>query len=271
MNSISSQGSNFEFTFEDKGLIRVINIDGDPWFVGTDICKVLGIRNPSAAYSRLDPDERSTRKLETAGGTQNTTIISESGLYGLVMSSRKHEVQPFKRWVRKEVLPEIRKTGSYSVTSEAQLSARVENMNLEWIKALYPVMALLSPEKDAQALRIIKTHIINRIVSEEGIGPQTPQISNDRKYTEPRLLGAVDIALLLGFRVPKEYESSLGKHVKQECSHLLCGQDGRFSAASDKFIHVNMYPEDSQEVRDAVEEYCTKKAFRRNGSLVSGS
>lgn len=105
----------FQFTDND---IRVVTIKGEPWFVAKDVCQVLGISKYRDALTRLDKDERGSVKLDTPGGKQGMATISESGLYALVLSSRKPEARPFQRWVTKEVLPSIRKTGSYSLNRD---------------------------------------------------------------------------------------------------------------------------------------------------------
>jgi len=102
----------------DNFPIRLTDRDGQVWFVANDVCAVLEHSNAKVAISRLDDDEKSTVVLETNGGKQETSIISESGLYALVMTSRKPEAKRFKKWVTAEVLPSIRKTGAYSVNEQ---------------------------------------------------------------------------------------------------------------------------------------------------------
>ncbi|MGY4696306.1 BRO-N domain-containing protein [Xylella fastidiosa subsp. sandyi] len=95
--------------------VRVVMRDGNPWFVATDVCTALGYRNPSKAIAdHLDDDEKSNQSLGLAG--KPFLIISESGLYALILRSRKPEARKFAKWVTSEVLPSIRKTGSYSTT-----------------------------------------------------------------------------------------------------------------------------------------------------------
>lgn len=103
------------FTNEDFGDIRVVMREGEPWFIAADVCRALDISNVSDAVARLDEDEKGIVLTDTPGGKQNTSIISEAGLYTLVLSSRKPEAKIFKRWVTHEVIPSIRKTGSYLV------------------------------------------------------------------------------------------------------------------------------------------------------------
>ena len=101
--------------FEDPrfGQQRSIMIDGEPWFVATDVCRALEIGDPHKAVSRLDEDEKGRNSIPTLGGIQELITVSESGLYSLVLGSRKPEAKAFKRWITHEVIPSIRKHGAY--------------------------------------------------------------------------------------------------------------------------------------------------------------
>lgn len=98
------------FNFNNSSLRTLTDEAGNPWFVAKDICAILGISNPSDALKRLDDDERSKFNLGRQG---ETNIVNEAGLYSLVLASRKPQSREFKRWVTHEVLPSIRKHGSY--------------------------------------------------------------------------------------------------------------------------------------------------------------
>lgn len=108
------------FVFNSNN-VRVLTIDGEPWFVAKDLCNVLSINNPSQALSRLDDDEKCTLSYDSIlilnddPDVARLSAVSESGMYALVLSSRKPEAKPFRKWVTSEVLPTIRKTGSYSL------------------------------------------------------------------------------------------------------------------------------------------------------------
>ncbi len=93
--------------------VRVLERDGIPWFVLVDVCVVLEIANPRDAASRLDDDEKGVGIADTLGGRQEVTIINESGLWSLVLTSRKPAARRFRKWVTSEVIPAIRRTGSY--------------------------------------------------------------------------------------------------------------------------------------------------------------
>jgi len=111
-NSPASSAPALTFTFSTQAL-RCIMRDGDPWFVAADVCNALDVKDTSMACSRLDDDERGTSIVGTPSGQQEMTIINESGLYSLILTSRKPEAKKFKKWVTSEVLPSIRKTGHY--------------------------------------------------------------------------------------------------------------------------------------------------------------
>ena len=91
--------------------VRVAILDGEPWWFAADVCAVLDLGNPRQAVVRLDEDEKST--VSSNDGGPNRNVVSEAGLYALVLGSRKPEAKAFKRWITHEVLPSIRKTGSY--------------------------------------------------------------------------------------------------------------------------------------------------------------
>lgn len=97
------------------GIIRTILVEDAPWFIAADVCRALDIMNPTDALTRLDDDEHTLVSTEGIPGARNpqANIVSEAGLYALVLGSRKPEARAFKRWVTHEVLPAIRKTGAY--------------------------------------------------------------------------------------------------------------------------------------------------------------
>jgi len=100
--------------------VRVVARGGEPWFVLGDVCRVLGLGNPSMAARRLRDCEKGVIPIDTPGGAQETAIISEQGLYRLVLRSDKPQAVEFQDWVVGEVLPSIRKTGSYHHAPQTQ-------------------------------------------------------------------------------------------------------------------------------------------------------
>lgn len=107
------------FTFEDQQ-IRVLTIEGEPWFVGKDVAEVLGYSNSRKAIAdHVDSEDKGVTKCDTLGGTQKLTVINESGLYSLILGSKLPTAKKFKHWVASEVLPTIRKHGAYMTDAKA--------------------------------------------------------------------------------------------------------------------------------------------------------
>ncbi|HBG2772365.1 Bro-N domain-containing protein [Clostridioides difficile] len=103
------------FKNSDFGEIRVIDLNGEPWFVGKDVAETLGYKDTSDALKRhVDDEDKGVGEIPTPGGNQNMKIINESGLYSLILSSKLLTAKKFKHWVTRDVLPSIRKTGTYS-------------------------------------------------------------------------------------------------------------------------------------------------------------
>ena len=107
--------NNMQIFNYNSNQVRTVQINGDPWFVLKDVCKILGITDHKVTARRLDEDEVCQIPLiDSIGRKQPTTVVNESGLYNTVIRSDKDEAKPFRRWVTKEVLPSIRKNGIYA-------------------------------------------------------------------------------------------------------------------------------------------------------------
>ncbi len=118
----------------------MVIVDNEPWFVAADVCRALELGNPSQSISRLDDDEKVTLTTNEGhsgklGGPQKMNIVSEAGLYSLILKSRKPEAKRFKRWITHEVIPTIRKTGGY-VNDESTFIATYLPFADEGTKAL---------------------------------------------------------------------------------------------------------------------------------------
>lgn len=99
--------------------VRTVLVENEPWWVLADVCRVLGLKEPHRVAAKLDGDEKMTRPLVTGhsgkrGGAQSNILVSESGLYFVILRSDKPEAKGFNRWVTHEVLPSIRQTGAYA-------------------------------------------------------------------------------------------------------------------------------------------------------------
>lgn len=119
------------FENAEFGKVRTIVVKDEPWFVASDVCESLGLSNPTVSVNRLDEDERSKFNLGRQG---EVNMVNEYGLYNLILGSRKDEAKRFKRWITHEVVPAIRKTGSYNAIpkersefKEQELKARMLN------------------------------------------------------------------------------------------------------------------------------------------------
>lgn len=107
------------FNNNEFGQIRTVFMDGEPWMVGKDVARALGYKEPTkAAREKVDAEDRGVSKIDTPSGIQEMTIINESGLYSLVLSSKLPGARKFRRWVTSEVLPSIRKTGGYNLPKD---------------------------------------------------------------------------------------------------------------------------------------------------------
>jgi prophage antirepressor-like protein len=113
------------FDFEGRQVRIVTDAQGEPWFVAADVLSTISLDRK--ALERLDDDEKGVNSIHTPGGVQEMTTVNEPGLYALVLGSRKAEAKRFKRWVTHEVLPAIRKTGSYAVPAVAALPAPTQD------------------------------------------------------------------------------------------------------------------------------------------------
>ena len=107
--------------------VRTVQVNGEPWFVLADVCKVLELSSPHKVAERLDGDEKGRNQIPTLGGVQEMAVVNESGLYTVILRSDKPQANPLRKWVTSEVLPSIRKHGSYSVQSQfADLSPQLQ-------------------------------------------------------------------------------------------------------------------------------------------------
>lgn len=148
------------FLYEDKQ-VRTITIDGEPWFVARDVCDVLGISwTGSQTLVRISDAHKGVRSFPTPGGNQELWCIDESGLYKLIMRSNKEEAERFQDWVTEEVIPSIRKTGSYSIQprTQAELSLQLAQCLVDQERK---IMALEEGQsKQAETIRNIKEAIL---------------------------------------------------------------------------------------------------------------
>ena len=181
------------FENPEFGAIRTVELDGEPWLVGKDVAEALGYTNPrKALIDHVDDEDKGVTKCYTPGGDQDMTIINESGLYSLVLSSKLPTARKFRRWVTSEVLPSIRRTGGYNLpkdypsalraladTEEKRLALLAENEAQRQVIADFEpvrqyVDTILHSKGSLATSQIaadygISARALNRILHEEGI------------------------------------------------------------------------------------------------------
>lgn len=161
------------FNNPEFGSVRVVEIDGEAWFVAADVCRVLEIQNTTQALERLDDDERSIFNIGRQG---NANIINESGLYALVSTSRKPEAKKFRKWVTNEVLPTIRKTGMYinprgEITGDMVIALGLRMKELETKNALLTTqVAELQPKASYYDLILNCTDLVSTSIIAKDYG-----------------------------------------------------------------------------------------------------
>lgn len=174
------------FSNSEFGNIRTVTIDGEPWFVGKDIAEALGYSNSrKALIDHVDNEDKGVTNRYTLGGTQNLTIINESGLYSLIFGSKLDSAKKFKRWVTSEVLPAIRKSGHYEAPGYAPKATSIgEVVNL--IKITKQTMK----EQDASPIDIAKA--VKEICEQFGVN--LPQC-----FIKPKETTMTDVMQMIDF------------------------------------------------------------------------
>ena len=177
---------NFQY---GKRPVRTLIRNSEPWFVAKDVCEILELTNPTKALLGLDSDEKGLTTIQSLGGPQEMNIVNEPGLYTLIFKSRKAEAKTFKRWVTHEVLPAIRKTGSYAApTTPATDPVIVElskRLTLAEIVTLFEVrMASEGGNRSGERIEILAqgpqtTRRRHSKVDRNGIGKEVQQMIRD--------------------------------------------------------------------------------------------
>lgn len=155
------------FNFEELP-VRTLTVDEEPHFIGSDVAKILGYTNPQKAIrDHVDFEDKLTEQIVLSGQRRNTIIINESGLYSLIFSSKLESAKRFKRWVTSEVLPQIRRTGTYSANPTIQELAN----NPELVKMLVEQIARLndSTTNQSEDLAYLKQAVTGEYVTPQDI------------------------------------------------------------------------------------------------------
>jgi anti-repressor protein len=178
----------FEF---DGSRVRVVEKDGQPWWVAKDVCDVLGHSNSRKAIELLDDDEKGVSKVYTLGGMQDMTVISESGLYTLITRSNKPEARRFRKWVTSDVIPSIRKFGGYLTNRKIEevLTDPDTIIQLAWnIKAEKEKCRALEAKIDADRPKVIFAESVEASSSSILVGDLAKLIRQNGVEIGPRRL-----------------------------------------------------------------------------------
>ena len=179
------------FKNDEFGQVRTTTINGEPWFVGKDVADILGYSNPRDALAKhVDDDDRNTVAIRDGKGNPNQTIINESGLYALIIGSKLPAAKKFKRWVTSEVLPSIRKTGSYTVDPlqkqrlEVDLNNSRANVAALWLE----IGNLATPEYK----QVCSSYASSVLAGGKEVIP-LPECKIDRYYSAAEIADALGI------------------------------------------------------------------------------
>ena len=173
------------FENPEFGSIRTTIIDNEPWFVGKDVATALGYKNSrQAVLTNVDEEDKGVHSVDTLKGTQNMTIINESGLYCLILSSKLPNAKKFKRWVTSEVLPTLRKTGTYIMPQQniqrdlitddylkaAQIVSRCKNERLHYVLNFLEQAGFDIPEVKSKLIRsVVNSSVVGFLQSHDDV------------------------------------------------------------------------------------------------------
>lgn len=177
------------FLFEGEGLVRIVDQEGQPWFVALDICRSIGIRDVSDAVEKLDEDEKGRALIPTLGGEQEALVISEGGLYTLILRSRDATKQGtvahrFRKWITGEVLPTIRQTGRYEHRSYHPDLPEAEAQTPDTLK-LSKVRLVLAIYGERAAAQLYQKLGLEMVPAMAGVFAQADMFGDDVPGTGP--------------------------------------------------------------------------------------
>ena len=227
MNEIQS------FSNEQFGTVRAIRDEnGEPMFVAKDVCAVLELKNPRSTLALLDEDEKGVHIVDTPGGEQQMTIVSEPGFYKLVMRSRKPEAKAFQRWVTHEVLPALRREGGYMV---ARADETPEELMARALKAADATLARVRDENARLTRRnqVLepKAAFFDSVMESDGLisvrAAAKVLKSYDREMGERRLRQMLRDACYLEKRTRSATAATIGRGYMKERPFAITHSDGR--------------------------------------------
>lgn len=168
--TINPQATGLQVFYNEEANVNIRTevVNDEPWFVAKDICVALGLQDVSMTVKRLDDDEKLVQTLFVSGQNREVWTVNESGLYGLIFQSRKPEARAFRKWVTNDVLPSIRRTGSYSSTGlhpaehpeRAKLPLPKHRPFFEnWKEYVHPYLSSMEGLAVAKALDVSYSHV----------------------------------------------------------------------------------------------------------------
>ena len=160
------------FNNEEFGQVRTLVINGEPWFVGKDVAEILGYSNTRKALAdHVDEEDKEVTKCDTLGGVQDLTVINESGLYSLILSSKMPNAKKFKSWVTSEVLPSIRKHGIYATDNVIDNILNNPDFGIQLLTKLKEerTARVEAERRNAILMHVNKTYTVTEIAKELGL------------------------------------------------------------------------------------------------------
>lgn len=160
------------FNNEEFGQVRTLVINGEPWFVGKDVAEILGYSNTRKALAdHVDEEDKGVTKCDTLGGVQDLTVINESGLYSLILSSKMPNAKKFKSWVTSEVLPSIRKHGIYATDNVIDNILNNPDFGIQLLTKLKEerIARVEAERRNAILMHVNKTYTVTEIAKELGL------------------------------------------------------------------------------------------------------
>lgn len=220
------------FQFDETRELRVQTVDGEPWFAVADVCKVLGLTNASKAAQHVDPEDKTPITI----GYTPLLFVSEPGLYEIVIRSNMPTAKAFRKWVFKEVIPSIRKTGQYSTNSAAIESAKIQLRTIE--------LTMQHFQSDAHLMHLVKGCLANTL---SGGGEGVEELKD---LTEIMLEMGIDIGSIQNQR------AAIGKHVAKryrETRGVSPGKVSKYVAGAHRPVNAYL-PSDYEDIRGWVDE-----------------
>ena len=278
------------FHFQGKE-IQIKIVDNEPWFLAADIAKALTVKDPSRMIEHARVKEQNVCKImnRTNDVHREMLFVDEIGLFKILMKSRKAVAEKFQDWVTEQVFPSVYNVAQDNVaqdnvTQDNLLPADYElpgDYELQLIKAKANLIqaqnnfyqdivnsAIIFEDKgDLKLAAIIKSKLSNSVLIETKDESNQNLVTSVEDKLEDIPETAVEVSIRLGYKIPHNYESALGKAVKKKCADLLICQSSKYSGPNNIKLSVNFYPPNNKRVEEAVIEYCRNKGFSVQPSL----